>query len=126
MQPLKGLHHITAVAGDPQSNLDFYQQVLGQRLVKTTVNFDDPGTYHFYYGDQVGAPGTILTFFPWRHVKRGRAGSGEAAAIAYRIRPTSLPFWQAHLERMGFGDDGSLKERLYRQLLLKALQAVSE
>ena len=64
MQPLKGLHHITAVAGDPQTNLDFYQQVLGQRLVKTTVNFDDPGTYHLYYGDRVGTPGTILDLLP--------------------------------------------------------------
>ena len=64
MQPIQGLHHITAVASDPQANVDFYEGLLGQRLVKTTVNFDDPGTYHLYYGDEIGTPGTALTFFP--------------------------------------------------------------
>ncbi|MEZ4643941.1 MAG: ring-cleaving dioxygenase [Chloroflexota bacterium] len=101
MKPVQGLHHITAVAKDPQANVDFYRQVLGQRLVKTTVNFDDPGTYHFYYGDEVGTPGTILTFFPWRHVARGRVGNGETAVVAYNIRPESVGFWQAHLARHG-------------------------
>lgn len=101
MQPVKGLHHITAVAKDPQRNVDFYRQVLGQRLVKTTVNFDDPGTYHFYFGDAVGTPGTILTFFPWRHMAPGETGNGETAVVAYTIAPHSLDFWGAHLERQG-------------------------
>lgn len=101
MQPIQGLHHITAVAGDPQRNVDFYRQVLGQRLVKTTVNFDDPGTYHFYYGDEVGTPGTVLTFFPWRNMGRGRVGNGETAATAYSIRPESVGFWRSYLARQG-------------------------
>ncbi len=89
MQAVQGLHHITAVASDPQRNVDFYHHVLGQRLVKKTVNFDDPGTYHLYYGDEVGTPGTIMTFFPWQKMARGRRGNGETAAVAYSIRPES-------------------------------------
>ncbi len=101
IQPIQGLHHITAVASNPQRNVDFYRQVLGQRLVKTTVNFDDPGTYHFYYGDEIGSPGTILTFFPWQHVARGRAGNGETAVTAYSISPESVGFWRAYLQQQG-------------------------
>lgn len=116
MQPIKGLHHITAVASDPQANADFYRAVLGQRLVKTTVNFDDPGTYHLYYSDYVGTPGTVLTFFPWRHVKRGRAGNGESAAVAYSIRPGSLGFWREHLERQGV-QPGAVERRFGAEVL---------
>lgn len=101
MKPIQGLHHITAVASDPQRNLDFYHHVLGQRLVKTTVNFDDPGTYHLYYADEVGTPGTVLTFFPWQHVGKGRVGNGETAAVAYAIRPDSIDFWRQHLAEQG-------------------------
>ncbi len=101
IKPVQGLHHITAVASSPQRNVDFYRQVLGQRLIKTTVNFDDPGTYHFYYGDNVGTPGTILTFFPWQHVAKGRVGNGETAATAYSISAGSVGFWQAYLARQG-------------------------
>ncbi len=72
-----GLHHITAIAGDPQRNYDFYTKVLGLRMVKKTVNFDDPKTYHFYFGDETGTPGTILTFFPWPRVKPGTNGAGR-------------------------------------------------
>ncbi|MFN2180733.1 MAG: VOC family protein, partial [Candidatus Promineifilaceae bacterium] len=72
MLPLQGIHHITAIASDPQANIDFYHNLLGQRLIKKTINFDDPGTYHFYFGDESGTPGTILTFFPWRGAVRGR------------------------------------------------------
>jgi glyoxalase family protein len=97
MEPLQGIHHITAMAGNAQRNLDFYEQVLGQRLVKTTVNFDDPGTYHLYYGDEVGTPGTILTFFPWQGIVRGQQGNGEVAAIGYSIPPASVDFWRARL-----------------------------
>ena len=73
-----GIHHITALASDPQANLDFYTGVLGLRLVKKTVNFDDPEVYHLYYGDDLGRPGTILTFFPWPGARRGQRGAGQA------------------------------------------------
>jgi glyoxalase family protein len=111
-----GLHHITAVAGEPQKNLDFYRQVLGQRLVKTTVNFDDPGTYHFYYGDHYGSPGTILTFFPWQHVSRGRKGNGETSALSYIISEESLSYWSARLNRLGI-KPGRVEERFVSQVL---------
>ncbi|MEZ4703510.1 MAG: ring-cleaving dioxygenase [Rhodothermales bacterium] len=101
MNAIQGLHHITAVAGDPQANLVFYQRVLGQRLVKTTVNFDDPGTYHLYYGDETGTPGTILTFFPWRHMPRGRVGAGETSAVAYAIPRDALSYWLERLTAFG-------------------------
>ena len=74
---INGLHHVTAIAGAPQQNLDFWSKTLGLRFIKKTVNFDDPGTYHLYYGDEVGHAGTVMTFFPWSGVPRGRAGSGE-------------------------------------------------
>ena len=101
MERIQGLHHITAVASDPQANVDFYVDVLGQRLIKTTVNFDDPGTYHLYYGDEVGTPGTALTFFPWTRMHRGRRGAGETVAMAYAIRPSSLPYWKDRLHDHG-------------------------
>lgn len=101
MEAVQGLHHITAVAKDPQRNVDFYRLVLGQRLVKRTVNFDDPGTYHFYFGDEVGTPGTILTFFPWRNVAAGRPGNGEATVTAYNIPADSLGYWRDRLRRFG-------------------------
>jgi len=88
-----GLHHITAIADNAQKNHDFYTRVLGLRMVKKTVNFDDPYTYHFYYGNEVGEPGTILTFFPWEGVGRGKSGSGMATEITYHIDPQSMDFW---------------------------------
>src|SRR5688572_14591580 len=88
-----GIHHITAIAGEAQRNYDFYTKVLGLRLVKKTVNFDDPGTYHFYYGNENGTPGTILTFFPWTYVKRGTTGTGMATEIGYSVPAGSLEFW---------------------------------
>ena len=97
MQPIQGLHHITAVASDAQANIDFYVGVLGQRLIKTTVNFDDPGTYHLYYGDHMGTPGTVLTFFPWRNTHRGRVGTGETSAMAYAIPTSALSWWMDRL-----------------------------
>ncbi|MDZ4768951.1 MAG: ring-cleaving dioxygenase [Chloroflexota bacterium] len=97
MERIQGLHHITAVAGDPQRNLDFYHHVLGQRLVKTTVNFDDPGTYHLYYADAVGTPGTNITFFPWKHMKRGVRGNGEVAVTSYAIPAGALATWRERL-----------------------------
>jgi len=101
MQPVQGIHHITAMAGDPQRNLDFYHSVLGQRLIKRTVNFDDPSTYHFYFGDKSGTPGTVLTFFPWRQMARGVRGNGEVGATGYSIRPASVDYWRQRLTRHG-------------------------
>jgi glyoxalase family protein len=95
--PIVGLHHVTAIASDPQKNLDFYTEVLGLRFVKRTVNFDDPGTYHFYFGDDAGSPGTILTFFPWPHAKRGHAGAGEVVKTAFSVPAGALEYWQERL-----------------------------
>jgi glyoxalase family protein len=88
-----GIHHVTAIAGGARRNLDFYTRTLGLRLVKKTVNFDDPGTYHFYYGDEAGRPGTILTFFPWEHVTPGRIGVGATQETAFRIPASALGYW---------------------------------
>ena len=88
-----GLHHITAIASNAQRNHDFYTKVLGLRLVKKTVNFDDPHTYHFYFGDEAGTPGTILTFFPWEGVQKGVLGTGMATEIGYSVPKGSLEFW---------------------------------
>ena len=96
-----GLHHITAIASDPRRNLAFYTGVLGLRLVKRTVNFDDPHTYHFYYGDRVGTPGSILTFFPWGDLPRGRVGTGQASATAFSVGPDALSFWEERLHAHG-------------------------
>lgn len=90
---IAGIHHITAIAGNAQRNYDFYTRVLGLRMVKRTVNFDDPGTYHFYYGNETGAPGTILTFFPWEGIVNGRTGTGMATEIGYSVPKDSLAFW---------------------------------
>src|SRR2546421_13035546 len=96
---IAGLHHLTAIVGDPQQNVDFYTRVLGLRLVKRTVNFDDPTTYHLYYGDEVGTPGTILTFFPWPGAARGSRGTGQTTAAAFAVPPGSLEGWMEHLAR---------------------------
>ena len=90
---IPGIHHVTAIAGSPQQNLDFYVGLLGLRLVKRTVNFDDPGTYHFYLGDEAGTPGTILTFFPWPNAVRGTTGAGMAQDTAFSVPVGSLSFW---------------------------------
>jgi glyoxalase family protein len=100
---IPGVHHVTAIAGDPRANVEFYAGVLGLRLVKTTVNFDDPGTYHLYYGDERGAPGTLLTFFPWPGAPRGRRGTGQVTAIALSVPPQSLAFWEHRLAGRGVG-----------------------
>ncbi len=92
-----GIHHITAIAGDPQRNLDFYTETLGLRLVKRTVNFDDPGSYHFYFGDNIGSPGTIVTFFPWPGARRGARGSGQVTTVSLAIPQNSMAFWKERL-----------------------------
>ena len=94
---LLGIHHITAIAGDPQQNVDFYADILGLRLVKRTVNYDDPGTYHLYFGDDRGRPGTLLTFFPWPGAPRGRHGVGQATAVSFSVPPGSFGFWEKRL-----------------------------
>ena len=94
MDRILGLHHITAIAGDAQRNYDFYTKILGLRMVKKTVNFDDPQTYHFYFGDEQGTPGTILTFFPWPRARKGRNGAGMATEIGYSVPTGSLAFWK--------------------------------
>ena len=99
--PIVGLHHVTAIASDPQKNLDFYTEVLGLRFVKRTVNFDDPGTYHFYFGDDAGSPGTILTFFPWPHATRGHAGAGEVTHTAFSVPLQSIQYWEHRLAAKG-------------------------
>lgn len=100
-RPITGIHHVTAMASDPQANVDFYTGLLGLRLVKRTVNFDDPGTYHLYYGDEQGRPGTILTFFPWPMAKRGRRGAGQATVTSFRVPEGSLGYWQERLGKAG-------------------------
>jgi len=106
-----GLHHITAIAGNAKQNLDFYTKVLGQRLVKKTVNFDDPGTYHFYFGDETGTPGSILTFFPWEGVRKGYTGTGMATGIGYSVPKDSLYFWEERFKRFQVKHD-EVAERL--------------
>ena len=96
---IRGLHHVTAIASDPQRNLDFYVGLLGLRFVKRTVNFDDPGTYHFYFGDLRGTPGTILTFFPWPGARRGIRGTGQVEATAFAIPPGSIGYWLERLKQ---------------------------
>jgi glyoxalase family protein len=105
-QTLPGIHHVTAIASDPQRNLDFYTQSLGLRLVKITVNYDDPTSYHFYYGDALGHPGTILTFFAWPGGRRGRQGTGQAAVTAFAIPQASLGFWMERLGALGIKHEG--------------------
>jgi glyoxalase family protein len=99
--PIVGLHHVTAIASDPQRILDFYTQVLGLRFVKRTVNFDDPGSYHFYLGDDVGSPGTILTFFAWPRATRGSLGISETSTLAFSAPVSSMDFWERHLLSVG-------------------------
>jgi glyoxalase family protein len=101
-----GLHHVTAIAGDPQKNLDFYVGILGLRFVKQTVNFDDPGTYHLYYGDATGRPGTAMTFFPWPGARKGRAGLGQAAVTQFAIASEALGFWIERLVQHGIAHAG--------------------
>ena len=99
--PVGGLHHITAIAGPAQENLDFYAGVLGMRLVKKSVNQDDPGTYHLFYADGEGHPGTDLTFFPWSHMAPPRVGHGLSVEVSLTVPPGSLEFWGQRLTRYG-------------------------
>lgn len=111
-----GLHHITAIADNAKRNHEFYTKVLGLRMVKKTVNFDDPGTYHFYFGDEQGTPGTILTFFPWEGIGPGRTGTGMATDIGYSVPKGSLEFWADRFKQFNVKQD-SVQERFGEQYL---------
>jgi len=116
---MPGIHHVTAISGKPTRNLDFYTRILGLRCVKKTVNFDDPGTYHLYYGDEVGHPGTILTFFPWEHAVPGRTGVGFAQETAFRVPATSLGHWAHRLVEKGV-EHGAIERRFDEPVLTLA------
>jgi len=111
MNRVLGIHHVTAIASDPQRNLDFYAGVLGLRLVKRTVNFDDPHTYHFYFGDHAGSPGSLLTFFPWPGARRGRVGTGQVAVTSFAVVPGAIGFWVERLLRHGVAFEGPTSRR---------------
>ncbi|TFJ40741.1 ring-cleaving dioxygenase [Carnobacterium divergens] len=97
MKKSLGIHHITAIVGNPQENVDFYASVLGLRLVKKTINFDDPQTYHLYFGDDGANPGSILTFFPWPNAYNGKKGAGQVEVISFMVPKNSLTFWENRL-----------------------------
>ena len=104
-----GLHHVTAISGPARRNVEFYTRTLGLRLVKKTVNFDDPGTYHLYYGNGTADPGTILTFFPWEHVAPGRLGIGETQETVFRVPEGSIGFWTHRLLSKGVSHETLVK-----------------
>jgi glyoxalase family protein len=104
-----GIHHVTAIASDPQKNIDFYTQVLGLRLVKLTINFDDPTTYHLYFGDEIGRPGTILTFFPWPNAPRGHRGTGQVITTSFLIPEHSIDYWLERLKSQNVPVQGPTK-----------------
>ena len=101
MDSITGLHHVTAVTRDAQVNVDFYRNILGQRPVKRTVNFDSPDSYHLYFADEIGTPGSVLTFFAWPSMRQGIRGNGETTALAYNVSTGSIGFWQDYLEGKG-------------------------
>ncbi len=110
-----GIHHITAIVGHPQENVDFYTGVLGLRLVKQTVNFDDPGTYHLYFGNEGGKPGTIITFFPWANARQGKIGDGQVGVTSYVVPKGAMGFWEQRLAK--FGVPATKMERFGEQYL---------
>jgi glyoxalase family protein len=111
-----GLHHVTAIGSDPQRNIDFYISGLGLRLVKKTVNFDDPSTYHLYYGDDSGRPGSLMTFFPWKGIRPGTIGAGQSTTTAFSVPAGSIGWWKGHFGDLGVESDvtteSSTEERL--------------
>ena len=113
---LDGIHHVTAIAGPARRNVEFYTRTLRLRLVKKTVNFDDPGTYHLYYGDEEGRPGTILTFFPWEHVAPGRLGVRQAQETRFRVPEGAIGYWTHRLVDQGVPHQ-ALEERFGETVL---------
>ncbi len=114
---MHGIHHVTAIAGPASRNFDFYTRVLGLRFVKKTVNFDDPGTYHFYFGDEAGSPGSILTFFPWEHAAAGRAGVGQAQITSFRVPAAAIGFWTHRFVEKGVAHEAP--EKLFGETVLR-------
>lgn len=112
---INGIHHVTAICSDPQQNIDFYTGVLGLRLVKLTVNFDDPGNYHLYYGDNSGRPGTIMTFFAWPGASRGRIGPPQVTRTAFSVPADSMEYWSRRLGDRGL--DSVTRERFGEPVL---------
>src|SRR5688572_991313 len=106
---MSGIHHVTTISGGASRNLDFYTRILDMRLVKKTVNFDDPGTYHLYYGDEAGSPGTILTFFPWEHAAPGRKGAGETQETAFRVPVGAIGYWAHRFVEKGVAHETPVK-----------------
>src|SRR5438309_4273689 len=104
-----GLHHVTAISSDPQKTLDFYTKILGLRLIKLTVNYDDTSTYHVYFGDEIGHPGSVLTFFPWSGQPRGRKGTGQATNTSFSIPQESIPYWQDRLKSHSVSQEATRK-----------------
>lgn len=119
MPDIEGLHHVTAIASEPQTNINFYTNVLGLRLVKLTVNFDDPTTYHLYYGDGQGHPGTIMTFFPWPGAFKGRIGTGQLTVTSFAVPEKSLPYWREHLRKRGVEFDEAISDFGEEMLFLR-------
>lgn len=115
--PIPGMHHVTAIAGHPQKSLDFYADVLGLRLVKLTVNHDDPGTYHLYFGDEAGRPGTLITLFPWPGAPRGRVGPGQAAAVSFSVPAGAIGYWRNRFRRSGISFEPP-RERFEEEVVL--------
>lgn len=109
MKTASGIHHITAIASDPKANFDFYTKVLGLRFIKRTVNYDDPGTYHFYFADMVGTPGSVLTFFPHPGLPKGRHGTGQAVEIVFAIPKSAMAFWINRFHALGLEYQGPEK-----------------
>jgi glyoxalase family protein len=114
---IPGLHHVTSICGAPPGNVDFYTGLLGPRLVKKTVNFDAPDTYHLYYGDRLGSPGSIMTFFPFADAARGRAGPGMASAVAYRVPASGFDGWMERLA-LGTQDFDGPNERFGQRMIV--------
>src|SRR3989442_12111431 len=103
------LHQVTAISSDPKKTLDFYTKILGLRLIKLTVNYDDPSTYHVYFGDEIGHPGTVLTFFPWTGQPRGRKGAGQATDISFSIPKESMSYWEDRLKSHSVSQESTRK-----------------
>lgn len=114
-----GIHHITAISGEPRATVRFYGDTLGLRLVKRTVNFDDPGTWHLYFGDEAGLPGSILTFFPWPDGHRGRTGVGQAAVTAFAVPEGSLGYWMERLGSRGVAFEGPVSRLGERAITIR-------
>jgi glyoxalase family protein len=107
--PTPGIHHVTCITSDPQENMDFWVETLGLRLVKQSINQDDPTTYHFFFADEAGTPGTSMTFFPWEDISRGKVGSGQVSRTAFRVPAGSLDYWERRFDQYGINYDDRIE-----------------